>query len=125
MTSGEEKTRKKVRINQKELYREEFFTDIQTGTIRQLTPVKTNGEIDKNRKMLFFGQTTLLSEHGPLPIQFPVEAKSLQQAIDNFPDAMERYVEMMIEEAKRIQREEQSRIIIPRVTPAESNIILK
>jgi hypothetical protein len=125
MTAGEETKRKKVRINQRDLYREEFFTDIQTGTIRQLTPVRANGEIDKSRMMLFFGQTNLITEHGPLPIQFRIEAKSLQQAIDKFPDAMEQHVEMMVEEAKKVQREEQSRIIIPRATPADSNIILK
>lgn len=125
MTSGEDTAKKKVKINQKDLYREELFTDIQTGTIRQMTPVKPNGEVDKERRTLFFGQTSLITEHGILPIQFPIEAKNLQQAIDRFPDAMERYVDMMIEEARKIQREEQSRIIVPRSMQGESRIILK
>jgi hypothetical protein len=35
------------------------------------------------------------------------------------------YVEAMLEEAKRIQREEQSRIIVPGAMPPESNLIFK
>jgi hypothetical protein len=125
MSAEEETSRQKVKISQKDLYREETYTDLQTGVIRQLTPVKINGDIDKNRKIIFFGQTQLMTQQGPLPIQFPIEAKNLQNAIESFPDAMELYVEAMLEEAKRIQREEQSRIIVPGAMPPESNLIFK
>jgi hypothetical protein len=125
MSPEEEATQKKIKISQKDLYREEIFTDLQTGVIRQLTPVKINGEFDKSRKMLFFGQTQLMTQQGPLPIQFPIEAKNLQQAADKFPDAMERFVEAMVEEAKKIQREEQSRIIVPPTLSQGSSIIMK
>ena len=125
MSAEEETTTQKVKISQKDLYREEIYTDLQTGVIRQLTPVKINAEIDKNRKIIFFGQTQLMTQQGPLPIQFPIEAKNLQQAAENFPNAMEQYVEAMLEEAKRLQREEQSRIIVPGAMSPESNLILK
>ncbi len=125
MTSAEETTRKKVKFNQANLYRDENYTDLQTGGIRQLTPVKANGEIDKTRKTLFVGHTQLVTQHGPLPIQFSIEAKNLQMAMEKFPEAMEQYVEGMIEEAKKVQREEQSRIIVPSAVPPESKIILK
>lgn len=61
----------------------------------------------------------------PVEQEFPIEAKNLQQAAENFPDAMEQYVEAMLEEAKRLQREEQSRIIVPGAMPPESNLIFK
>lgn len=126
MSAEEETTTQKIKISQKDLCREEIFTDLKTGVIRQLTPVKINGEIDKSRKIMFFGQTQLMTQQGPLPIQFPIEeAKNLQQAAENFPNAMEVYVAAMLEEAKRIQREEQSRIIVPGAMPPESNLILK
>ena len=125
MNSAEETTKKKVKFNQANLYRDENFTDLQTGSIRQLTPVKANGEIDKSRKIIFFGQTQLISQHGPLPIHFSIDAKNLQVAMEKFPEAMEQYVESMVEEAKRIQREEQSRIIVPGSLSADSKIVLK
>jgi hypothetical protein len=113
----------KIRINQQNLYREEVFTDVRMAAIRQLTPVKTNGEIDKGRKIIFFGQTQLITPHGPLPIQFPIEAKNLHEAIEKFPEVMEKFMEKMLEEAKEMQRQEQSRIIVP--DTGESKIILK
>lgn len=125
MTSAEETTKKKVKFNQANLHRDENFTDLQTGSIRQLTPVKANGEIDKNRKVIFFGQTQLITQQGPLPIQFSIDAKNLQVAMEKFPEAMEQYVESMVEEAKKIQREEQSRIIVPGPLSTDSKIVLK
>ncbi|MBN1665413.1 MAG: hypothetical protein JW943_17590 [Deltaproteobacteria bacterium] len=126
MSAEEETATQQIKISQKDLHREEIFTDMQTGVIRQLTPVKINGEIDKNRKIIFFGQTQLMTQQGPLPIQFPIpDAKNLQQAAENFPQAMEIYVNAMFEEAQRLHREEQSRIIVPGVMPPESNLILK
>jgi hypothetical protein len=117
--------RPKVRISSQELYREETFTDMRVGAIRQLTPVKPNGEFDKNRKILFIGQTSLVTQHGPLPIQFPIDAKNLQQALEKFPETMELFVENLIEQAKEMQRQEQSRIIVPGSNIVDPKIVLK
>jgi len=62
----EDTEKKGVKINQQNLYKEEVFTDLKVANIRQLTPVKANGEPDKTRKIMFFGQTQLVSPHGPL-----------------------------------------------------------
>jgi len=117
--------RPKVRISIQDLYREEIFTDMRVGAIRQLTPVKSNGEFDKNRKILFVGQSSLVTQHGPLPIQFPIEAKNLQQALEKFPETMELFVDHLVEQAKEMQRQEQSRIIVPGANIADPKIILK
>lgn len=121
--NGAEETPRKIKINQQNLYREEAFTDMRVATVRQMIPVKPNGDPDRNRKILFFGQTQLITEHGPLPIQFPIEAKNLHEALEKFPEFMEKFVAKMVEEAKEMQREEQSRIIVPGA--GESKIILK
>ncbi len=121
--SDTEETAQKIKINLQNLYREEVFTDMRVATVRQMTPVKPNGEPDKNRKILFFGQTQLITEHGPLPIQFPIEAKNLHEALEKFPEFMEKFMARMIEEAKEMQRQEQSRIIVPGA--GDSKIILK
>lgn len=117
--------RPKVRLSVQDLYREEIFTDMKVGAIRQLTPVKANGEFDKNRKILYIGQSSLVTQHGPLPIQFPIEAKNLQQALERFPETMERFVEHLVEQAKEMQRQEQSRIIVPNANITDPKIILK
>jgi hypothetical protein len=118
---------KKMKFNQQNLYREDVYSDLMAGSIRQMTPVKPNGEFDKTRKIIFVGNSQIYTPQGPLPIQFPIEAKNLQQAMEKFPDAMEEFVAHLVEEAKEMQRQEQSRLIVPGGTPAGggSGLILK
>jgi hypothetical protein len=118
-----EEAPKKIKINLQNLYKEDNFTDMQVATVRQLTPVKSNGEIDKSRKVVFIGQTQLMTPRGPLPIQFPIEARNLHEALEKFPEYMEQFMNKMVEEAKEFQRQEQSRLIVP--GQGESKIILK
>lgn len=125
-----EETNPKLKINQNDLYKEEVFTDMRVAAIRQLTPVKANGETDKGRKILYFGQTQIYTQQGSIPVQFPiVDAKNLQQAIDKFPDMMEQFMENLMKEAEEMRRQEQSRIIVPdsaiSPAPAPGKIILK
>ena len=115
--------RQRVRVNQKNLYREETFSDLQVAVIRQLSPVKPNGEPDKTRKVLFAGQTQIMTPQGPLPIQFPIDAKNIQQALDMFPEAMEAYVEDLMAQAREMQRRESSRLIVPNQPGGDSRII--
>lgn len=125
-----DETRPKLKINQNDLYKEEVFTDMKVAAIRQLTPVKPNGEFDKGRKILYYGQTQIYTQQGPFPVQFPIEeAKNLQQAIDKFPECMEQFMENLVKEAEEMKRQEQSKIIVPNSglsqSPAPGNIILK
>jgi hypothetical protein len=117
---------KKTKFNQQNLHQEEVFTDLTVGSIRRLSPVKQNGEPDKTRPILFVGQAQIYTQQGPMPIQFPIDAKNLQQAMDMFPTAMEAFVEHLVEQAKEFQRQEQSRLIVPGGSASGgSGIILK
>lgn len=116
---------RKVKVNIQNLYQEEMFTDMRTAAIRQLTPVKPNGEIDKTRKSVFVGQTNIMSPQGPLPVQFPIDAKNLQEACEKFPDVMDQFLAKLAEEIKEAQRQEQSRIIVPEGNLTDPKIILK
>jgi hypothetical protein len=115
----------KVKVNLQNLYKEEMYTDMRTAAIRQLTPVKPNGEIDKTRKYVFVGQTNIMSPQGPLPVQFPIEAKNLQEAAEKFPEVMDQFLTKLAEEIKEAQRQEQSRIIVPDSKLTDPKIILK
>jgi hypothetical protein len=100
-------------IDKTNLYREETFSDLRVGNIRRLSPVKPDGSQDKSRKTLFVGQTHVVTPKGPVPIQGVIQAKDLQQAIKKFPEAMKAAMDQMVAEAKKIQQEEASRIIVP------------
>jgi hypothetical protein len=117
MDFTDQNNRKEISVDQNNLYREETFTDVKIASIRRLIPVKPDGSQDYTRKSLFIGLTQLVSPQGPIPIQFPIEAKNLKEAMEQFPVAMNQTIEKMIEEAKELKRQEESRIIVPGQTP--------
>ena len=101
------------------LYREEAYTDLKVAQVRCLVPIKADGSPDDSRDKIFMGETTLMSPRGPLPIHCPIDgAKTLAEALEKFPEAVNAAVEKLIEEAKEIQRQEASRIVVPGVAPA-------
>jgi hypothetical protein len=103
-----------VRMDATNLYREEIITDRQVGTIRVLYPVKTDGLSDGTRKMLYVGETQVLTPAGMLPIAFEIDALSLAEAIEKFGDGVKEAVERTIREIQELRREQASSIVIPR-----------
>ena len=95
------------------MYLEEGFTDLKVASIRRLTPINADGTPDLGRTPIFVGTTQLLTPEGPLPIQAPLTANSLQEAIEVFADTMKTAVADMMQEARRMKQEEASRIIVP------------
>ena len=102
-----------IKLDESNLYKEEVFTDLRVGSLKQLTPVTKEGERDLARPMVFVGETQLMSQAGPLPVQTRIEAENLQAALERFPAAIQTAVEAMIEEVKELQRKEASRIVVP------------
>ena len=102
-----------IAVDPNNLYREETFTDLKVATLQRLTPIKPDGSADPSRETLFVGQTQLLSQAGPVPVHCPIEAASLSEAMEKFPAAVKQAVERLVEEAREIQRQEASRIVVP------------
>lgn len=102
-----------IKIDSTQLYREEIFTDRKAGTLRRLVPVKADGSDDSSRTILYSGQTQLLTPAGVLPLAFELEATSLEDACQKFPDAVKQAIEQAIEEAREMRREAASRIVVP------------
>jgi len=107
-------------FNMKNLCREESVTDLQVGSIRCLRPIKPDGTDDKSRMTIFVGHTQLHSPQGLVPLQAQLKATSLKKAILEFPGAMQKALEEMVEKMKQMQaqqeaakKENQSRIITP------------
>jgi len=103
-----------VQINADNLYKEEVFTDLTYISIRRLTPIKIDGSVDESREIFFTGMTQLVSPKGPIPVSCLIEgAKNLHEAVEKLPGAIEKAVQEMIAEAKEMERQEASRIVLP------------
>ncbi len=102
-----------IAVDQSNLYHEETFTDLKVATLQRLTPIKPDGSPDPSRETLYVGQTQLLSQAGPVPVHCPIEAGSLAEAMEKFPAAVKQAVERLVEEAREIQRQDASRIVVP------------
>jgi hypothetical protein len=114
----------KLEVDKHNLYREEIFTDLKVATIRRLTPVKSDGGEDTARDTIFSAETQILTPQGPLPIHVPIEAKTLAEALEKFPAAVQQGVERLVEEARELRRQSGSRIITPAEAGLGSKIIL-
>jgi len=102
-----------IKLDASQLYREEIFTDRKAGTLRRLVPVLPDGNADTSRPVLYSGQTQLLTPAGVLPLAFELEAASLEDACNKFPEAVKVAIEQAIEEAREMRREQASRIVVP------------
>ncbi|MBN1256528.1 MAG: hypothetical protein JXA52_02350 [Planctomycetes bacterium] len=106
-----------IQVDMKNLYREENYTDLKVASIRCLTPIKADGSVDESRETIYMGQTHIMSHAGPLPVQTELDAKTLEEAMRQFPEAIKKAVDKLIEEAKEYQRQEASRIVVPDAKP--------
>ena len=102
-----------IRLDDKSLFREELFTDRRLGSIRKLVPIKTDGSDDGERKVVFEGQTSLLTPAGTLPLAFEIDASTLAEAVERFPDAAQRALKHTLEELEAIRRQAASSLIVP------------
>jgi hypothetical protein len=95
------------------LYREEIYTDRKVGTLRVLVPVKDDGSPDSARPTVFQGEAQLMTNMGPLPISFDIEASSLSEAVSRYADATKVGVERAMRELQELRRQASSSIVIP------------
>lgn len=102
-----------LNVDTSNLYREESITDMRAATIRQLVPIKPDGSEDTTRTRRFIGDTTLMTQMGPIPVQFPLEAGTLADACALFPEGIRGAIERLNERAREMAREESSRIVVP------------
>ncbi len=95
------------------LYREEIYTDRRSGTLRVLVPVTRDGAPDASRPTVYSGEAQLLTNMGPLPISFDIDATSLSDAVAKYADAAKVGVERALRELMELRRQASSSIVIP------------
>jgi hypothetical protein len=99
------------------LHREEVFSDLRAASVRMLTPVDADGQPDPTRPRLFIGDTQLMTQMGPIPVQFELEAENLAEAFAKVPDGVKAAIERLSERAREMARDEASRIVVPGKMP--------
>jgi hypothetical protein len=95
------------------LYREDIFTDQRVGTIRRMTPVRSDGGDDPSRPLIFVGQATVMTPMGSLPLSFELPAKTLAEAVAQFGPAAQQAIEEAARELQEMRRQAASSIVIP------------
>lgn len=95
------------------VYREDVYTDRKVGTIRCLTPVKSDGSPDTSRKPAYMGEAQILTPMGAIPVNFDIEAASLDDAIAKYAEAAKKGVERTVRELQDLRRQAASSIVIP------------
>ena len=103
-----------IDVDPDQLYREEVFTDRKAGSIRCLTPIKSDGEVDPDRAVIYVGQAQLLTPMGAVPLAFEIEAGSLAEAARNFSTAAAGAIAETQRELEDLRREAASSIVVPR-----------
>jgi hypothetical protein len=95
------------------LYREETFTDRKVGAIRRLTPVRSDGNPDLARAVLFIGQAEIMTNMGPVPISFEIEGQTLDQAVAGFAGAAAAAIERTVQQIQDMRRQAASQLVVP------------
>ncbi|MDY6790744.1 MAG: cytoplasmic protein [Thermodesulfobacteriota bacterium] len=119
MTNGEQGPQIDFTVDKNNLYQEESITDLKVASIRRLIPVNADGTKDSSRTPIFMAQTQLMSPEGPVPLQSALKAGNIEEAINEFPEAMQKALGEMVERVKKMreqqvkEKKEDSRIIMP------------
>jgi len=95
------------------LYREELFTDRKVGAIRRLVPVRADGMNDPERPALFIGQAEIMTNMGPVPLSFEIEATTLEQAVAGFAGAAAVAIERTVQQIQELRRQQASQLVVP------------
>ena len=95
------------------LYREETYTDRKIGTLRVLVPVKSDGSPDTARPALYQGEAQLMTNMGPLPISFDIEARTRAEAVAGYAEATKAGIERALRELQELRRQASSSSVLP------------
>lgn len=102
-----------INMDHNGLYREEIISDRKVGTIIKLVPINAEGEDDSSRETIYQGQTQMMTQAGPLPLNFEIQAANLKEAAEGFGAAAQKAADETLEKLREMQREQASSIVVP------------
>jgi hypothetical protein len=103
-----------------DLYREDIYSDRRVGTIRVLTPVKSDGTADPTRPTSYVGQAQIMTPAGALPLSFEIDARTLAEACEGFANGARIAFEETMKELQEMRRQQASSIVIPEAGAASA-----
>ena len=121
---AEQQSLENIQIDGDNLWKEENYTDLKVGSIRKLTPIKQDGTEDETREAVYSATTNIMTPGGSLPISGEIEATTLEEAVKQFPDAINAAVKKLQEEMMRMQQEQASKIVTPDELRGKNDIII-
>ncbi len=124
MTEANSNRLSNLEINQEQLYREEIYTDMKVATIHRLVPVREDGSEDTDRSCKYTAETQLVTPMGAIPVQTEIEAQSLKEAVELFPEAMQEAVNKMVDEAQKRQIADAGKMISPNDAKGQGGLII-
>lgn len=124
MSSGNEDLKGQLEVDINGLYREETVSDLKAATFKIMSPIKIDGSDDESRDKFISAHTSVMSPMGVIPLQAKLEATTLEEATKEFPGAIEKAMDKLVEEAKEMQRQEASKIVVPNSAPQPNKIQL-
>jgi hypothetical protein len=101
------------KMDPNDLWREETFSDRKVGTIRVMTPVKSDGSPDPSRQATYVGQAQIMTPAGVLPLSFEIPARNLAEACEGFSDGAKVAFDETMKELQEMRRQQASSIVIP------------
>ena len=110
---AEEAGTENIEMDVTSLYREEAITDRRVGSLQQLIPINADGSDDTSRPVLYVGQTQVLTPAGALPLNFEIDATSLEDAIGKFGDNAREALANTMQRLEEMRREQASSLIVP------------
>ena len=122
---SEEQSLENMQIDGSNLWKEENITDLKVGAIRVLTPIKQDGTADDSRQPSYSATTNVMTPSGALPISGEIEATTLAEAVEKFPDAINAAIQKLQEDMIKYQQEQASKIVTPEdLRGGKSDIII-
>lgn len=121
---SEENSLENIKIDGSTLWKEENITDLKVGNIRKLTPIKLDGSDDESRTATYSATTNIMTPSGALPISGEIEASSLTEAVQNFPEAINAAVKKLQDDMIRMQQEQATQIVTPDQMRGGNDIII-
>jgi len=80
---------------------------------RARRPLKPDGSRDSAREVTYIGEAQLLTSVGTLPINFEIEAKTLDEAVSRFAEVAKEAVERTMKDLQELRRQAASSIVVP------------
>ena len=103
-----------IQMDATNVYREETYTDLKTGSLRKMVPVTADGEIDPTREAIYTAVAQVMTPGGVLPLSGEIPgAKTMTEAMAGFPAAIKQAIANLREEMEDMQRERASQIVVP------------